>query len=66
MCLYELTVVKIALKTLTTASKESTGTVDNTCEGDLNSGGYGETRMFYVVHISGWDIILTNPALHDT
>ena len=43
--LYKLPVVKIVPKTLTTAIKGSTGTVDKTCEVELNWGGFEETRM---------------------
>ena len=52
---YKLPVVKIAPKTLATAIKGSKATVDKTCEVELNWGGFEETRMFYVAHLSGWD-----------
>ena len=63
--LYKLPVVKIEPKTLATAIKGSKGTVDKTCDVELNWGGYEETRMFYVAHLSGWDMILGKPALQD-
>ena len=37
--------------------------MDKTCEVDLNSGGYEETIMFYVAHLSGWDMIHGKTAL---
>ena len=61
--LHKLPVVKIEAKTLATAIKGSKGTVDKTCEVELNWGGYGETRTFYVAHLSGCDMILGKPAL---
>ena len=42
--LYKLPVVKILRKTLDSTIKGSKGTVDKTCEVELNWGGYGETR----------------------
>ena len=63
--LYKLPVVKIEPKTLATAIKGSKGTVDKTCEVELNWGGFEETRMFYVAHLSGWDIILGKPVHQD-
>ena len=39
--------------------------VDKTDEVGLNWRGYEKTRMFYVAHLSGWDIILGNPAVQD-
>ena len=62
---YKLAVVKIEVKTLATHIRGSKGTVDKTCEVELNCGGYEETRMFYEVHLSGWDMILGKPALQD-
>ena len=43
--LYKLSVVKIEPKTLATTIEGSKGTVDKTCEVELNCGGYVETRM---------------------
>ena len=63
--LYKLPVDTIEPKTLATAIKGSQGTVDKTCEVELNWGGYEETRKFYVGHLSGWDMILGKPALQD-
>ena len=63
--LYKLPVVKLDPKTLATAIKGSKGTVDKTCEVELNWGGVEETKMFYVAHLSGWDMILGKPALQD-
>ena len=56
--LYKLPVVKIEPKTLATAIKASKGTVDKTCEVELNWAGYEETRIFYVAHLLGWDMSL--------
>ena len=63
--LHKLPIVKIETKTLATAIKESNATLDKTCEVELNWGGYEETRMFYVAHLSGRDMILTKRALLD-
>ena len=49
--LYKLQVVKIESKTLATPIKGSKGTIDKTCEVELNWGGYEETRMFDVAHL---------------
>ena len=65
MYLYQLPVVKIEPKTLATAIKGSNGTVDEPCEVELNWGGFEATRIFYVAHLSGWDMILGKPALQD-
>ena len=65
MYLYKLPVVKIEPKTLATAIKGSKGTVDKTCDVELNWGGFEETRMFYVAHLSGWHMILGKPGLQD-
>ena len=65
MYLYKSLVVKIEPKTLATSIKVSEGTVDKTCKAELNWRGYEETRMFYVVHLSGWVMILGKPALPD-
>ena len=65
MYLYKLPVVKIEPKTLVTAIKVSNGTVGKTCDVEINWGGFEETRMFYVGHLSGWDMILGKPALQD-
>ena len=46
--------------------KVSKGTVDKTCEVELNCGGYEDTGMIYVAHSSGCDMILGKPALRDT
>ena len=51
--LYKLPVVTIESKTLATAIKWSKGTVNQTGEVTLNSGGYEETRVVYVAHLSG-------------
>ena len=63
--LYKLPVVKIEPKTLVTAIKVSNGTVGKTCDVEINWGGFEETRMFYVAHLSGGDMILRKPALQD-
>ena len=41
------------------------GTVVKTWEVELNSGGYEETGMFYVKHLSGSEMIFGKPALQD-
>ena len=63
--LYKLPVVKIEPKTLATAIEGSEGTVNKTCELELNWGGFVETRMFHVAHHSSWDMILKKPAIQD-
>ena len=63
--LYKLPVVKIEPETLATAIKGSKGTVDKTCEVEINWGGFEETRMFYVSYLSCWHMILGNPVLQD-
>ena len=63
--LYKLPVVKRNLQTLATGIKGSKGTIDNTCKADLNWGGYEETRMFNVAHLSGGNMILEKPMLQD-
>src|SRR5437868_13290932 len=54
---------EIEKKSLNTAIKGSKGTIDKSCEINLNWLGYTETRILYVAHLSGWDIILGEPAL---
>ena len=61
--LYKLPVVKIEPKTLVTAIKGSKATADKTCKVELNWGGYQETRMFCIAHLSGGDMILGKSAL---
>ena len=61
--LYKLPAVKIEHKTLATTIKGYKGTVDETCEVDLNWGGCKETGMFCVGHLSGWDMIRGKPAI---
>ena len=63
--LYKLLLVKIEPKTTATAIKGSKGTIDKTSEVEINWGGFEETRIFYVAHLSGWDMILGKPALQD-
>ena len=63
--LYKLPVVKIESETLATAIEAYKGTVDKTCEVELNWRGFEESRMFCVAHLSGWDRILVKPALQD-
>jgi hypothetical protein len=50
-------------KKLTTAIKGSSGTIDKECTIQLDWMGYLEKRTFYVAHLSGWDMILGEPAL---
>ena len=61
--LYKLPIVKMEPMTVATTIKGSKGTIDKTCEVERNCRGYEETRMVYVAHLSGWDMILGNPAL---
>ena len=63
--LYKLPVVNIEPKTLATAIKGSKRNVEKTCELELNCVGYEETRMFYVLHLFDWDMILRKPAIQD-
>ena len=63
--LYKLPVVKIKRKTLSTAMKVSKGTIDKTCEEELDWGGDEETCMIYVEHLLGWHMILGKPALRN-
>ena len=63
--LYKLPLVKIGTKSLATAIKGSTASIDKTCEVDLNWGAYEETRMFHIAHLSGWDMINEQHALRD-
>ena len=50
-------------KILTTAIKGSHGTIDKECTIQLDWIGYLEEDTFYVAHLSGWDMILAEPAL---
>ena len=63
--LYKLPVLKIERNTLATAIKGCKGNVDKTCEAELNWGGYEETSMIHVPHVSGSDMILRKPALQE-
>ena len=63
--LYQLPVVKIETNTLATAIKASKETVDKTCGVELTWAGFEETRMFYVAHLSGCDMILGKLPLQD-
>ena len=63
--LYNLPVGNIEPKTLASAIKVSKGTVAKTCEGELNCGAYKATRMFYIEHLSGWDMILGIPTIQN-
>ena len=40
------------------------GMIDKECNIQLDWIGYLEERTFYVAHLSGWDIILVEPALY--
>ena len=50
-------------KTLTIAIKGSQGTIDKECAIQLDWIGYLEERTFNVAHLSGWDMILEEPAV---
>ena len=63
--LYKLPVVIIEPKTSATTIKGSEGNIGQTCEVELSWAGSEETRMCYVAHLSGWDIILGTAALRD-
>ena len=63
--LYKLPVVTIEPKTLATAIKASKGTIDKTSLVGLNWGGYADTSMCCVAHLSGWDMILEQPVLQN-
>ena len=63
--LYKLPVVKIEASTLATAIKGSKRKLDKTCQVELNCGGNEESRLFYVAHLSGWEMIGGKPALQN-
>ena len=50
-------------KILTTAIKESQGKIDKECTIQLDWIGCLEESTFYLAHLSGWDMILREPAL---
>ena len=50
-------------QSLTTAIKVLQGTINKECNIQLDWIGYLEERTFYVAHLSGWDMILGEPAL---
>jgi len=37
--------------------------IEKACDVQMDYGGYMETRMLYVAHLAGWDMILGQPAL---
>lgn len=51
--------------TRATAIKWAKGTVYKTYDVELKCGGYEGTRMCYVAHLPGWDMILWKPVLQD-
>jgi len=63
MHLYSLPTYGSDKKSLNTSIKGSMGVIEKACDVQLNYRGYTETRMIYVVHLAGWDMILGKPAL---
>jgi len=50
-------------KSINTAIKESKSVIEKACDVQMDYGGYTETRTLYVVHLTGWNMILGKPAL---
>ena len=63
MYIHKIPTKEIEKKSLNTAIKGSKGTINKSCKINLNWLGYTEIRTFYVAHLSGWDLILGEPAL---
>jgi len=61
--LYGLPTKGIDKKSLNLAIKGSKGIIEKACDVQIDYGGYTETRMLYVAHLAGWDMILGNAAL---
>jgi len=61
--LYGLPNYGIDKKSLNTAIKGSKSVIEKACDVQMDYGGYTETRTLYVAHLTGWDMILGNPAL---
>jgi len=61
--LYSLPTYGIDKKSLNTAIKGSKCVIEMACDVQMDYGGYIETRTLYVVHLVGWDMILSKPAL---
>ena len=61
--LYQIPTKSIKKKSLSTMIKGCHGTIDKTCEVELNWMCYLETRTFYVAHLASWDLILGQPSL---
>jgi len=55
---YGLTTYGIDKKSLNTAIKGSKGVKKKACDIQMYCGRYTETRMLYVMHLAGWDMIL--------
>jgi len=60
--LYGLPTYRIDKKSLNTAIKGSKGVIETACDGQMDYGEYTESRMLYVAHLAGWDMILGKPA----
>jgi len=60
--LYGLPTYGIDKKSLNTVIKGSKGVIEKACDVQMDYGGYPETRMLYVAHSAGWDMILGKPA----
>jgi len=61
--LYGLPTYTIAKKSLNTTIKGSKDVIEKPSDVQIHYGGYTETRMLYVAHLAGWDIILCKAVL---
>jgi len=61
--LYSIPTYGIDKKSLNTAIKGSKGVIEKACAVQMDYRGYTETRMLYVEHLAGWDMILGKPTL---
>ena len=61
--LYGLPTYGIDKQSLNTAIKGSKGVLEKAYDVQMDYRGYSETRMLYVAHLAGWDMILGKPAL---
>jgi len=61
--LYGLPTNGIDKKSLNTAIKVSKRVIEKAGDVQMDYGGCTETRMLYIAHLAGWDMILCKPAL---
>ena len=61
--LYCLPTYGIDKKSLNSTIKGLKGMIEKACDVQVDYGGYTETRMLYVAHLAGWDMILGKPVL---